>query len=153
MHWGLNLGRRVTQASSVLKGGWAGPGKHQLTVVIVLRHPPLSLGQTNRIPQALALFRGVLEALFDLDPFAGPNGLPHDDDIVLRRVKCLVAAALRIVDVLTDDLPVVYIERLLSQDLIGVPQPVEEKSGRFSKELNLPSKDTRGRDGLGLTDV
>lgn len=94
----------------------------------------------------------MLLALLDLDPLVGLDGLPQDDDIVLGSVKRLVTASLRVVDVFADDFPVIYIEGLLAQDLIGVPQSVEEKSRTFS--INSPVRSTtREGGGLELTDA
>lgn len=118
-------GRKVS--SGVLRrqlGKWqAGALKHVQAVVLVVA-PLVQLNQAGHLPETRRTERRVLEALLDLDALVGLDDAVEDLRLFDGRQESLVAAALRIVDVLADDLPVVDVELVLAKDAVGVSEPV-----------------------------
>jgi hypothetical protein len=96
----------------------------RLTILVSIRHPPFRFNHTRLGPQFLHAILGVLQALLNVDPFMGLDGLTQNGHIEDRGVEGLMTSTLLVIDVLADDLPIVEAESLRAKNLIRVFQAV-----------------------------
>lgn len=87
----------------------------------------VDLLQTSSIPQLVCCKLRVLQTLFDLDAFLGLDHLTQYDDILHWRVERSVTASFFIVNVLAYHFPVLHIEGLFAEDVVGIDQAVEDE--------------------------
>lgn len=57
--------------------------------------------------------------------------LAEDGDVASWSHECLVAAAIFVVNILSDDLPVVDVEDLTTKDLISVSEAIQDEPNAF----------------------
>ena len=79
------------------------------TILFVLG-PMTNLGEPCGLPQLAGALGRVFQALLHLDPVVGVDELSQDDGVFERRIKCLVAPAALVVDILTDDPPLLLVK-------------------------------------------
>lgn len=88
---------------------------------------------------------GVLEALLDLDALVRFEGSPEDGHGPARLEEGLVAAAVAVVNILADRLPLVDAEDLLAENPVGVHQTVEVEPGQGQVSPSMaPSSTAEG---------
>jgi hypothetical protein len=110
-------------------------------LTVFLAVPPLgNLCHAGKLPELFGFCSRVLEALFNLDPLVGLNPLAHDGRVTHRGVEGLVAAAVGVVHILANDAPVFLDEGRLPEDLVGMAETIQNKSGLVSARSHGPHR-------------
>lgn len=91
----------------------------------------ISLLQPGSMPELGGFLGGIFQALFDPNPFSCFEIDAIEADIANGRVEGLVATTVMVIYIFPNDFPVVKLEDLLSQDVIYMKQPIENKSDRI----------------------
>ena len=87
-----------------------------------------NLSEPCGLPQLAGALCRVFQALLDLYPIVGADELSQHDGVFERRIECLVASAVLIVYVLTDNPPLRIVECRFSENLIRVGEAIENES-------------------------
>ena len=78
-------------------------------------------------------------AFLDFDALECPDVLTENGDIVDGRHEGLVTPAIFVVDVLADDLPVVRVELVFANDIVGIGETVEDESAWVESAMRHPA--------------
>ena len=90
--------------------------------------PLRSLGHAGATPEPFGFSGSVLQTLLDLDSLVRSDQLAHDDSVSDRRVEGLVSSSLIVKDIFADDSPVSRREDFMTENLIGMPEPIKDES-------------------------
>lgn len=90
--------------------------------------PPSSFHQPSGPQQLLHPNLRIFQALLDLDAFMRFNDSSQNLDLSDRAVECLVSPAFVVVNVFTNDLPVIKVECLLSENAVRIDEAVKNES-------------------------
>lgn len=143
------MDKRGAQGAQGLRGSGGGFNTGRRLTVLIAAAPARRLGQAGLLPQLVGAVARVLEALLDLDALVRPDDGPEHRRVADGRDKGLVAAAVAVVDVLADHVPLFDVEDLLAQDGVGVRQAVEVESGPGGALESRGRERERGKRGGG----
>jgi hypothetical protein len=86
------------------------------------------LGQACKFPEPVLLCLGIFEALFDLYALVRQNSRSQSIRWPSGRKEGLVSSTFNVIDILTDDPPLIRVEGLFTKDLIGVLKTIQNES-------------------------
>ncbi len=90
--------------------------------------PLANLAHASLTPHLYCYFSRELQALLDLNPIVRSYELSHDQCVTMGRIESLMASSILVVDVFAYDLPILLMEDVLPQNVVGMAQAIEDES-------------------------